>query len=60
MPIEKMQSQTTTHHVCGGGGVRLTDICGLFAGLLGARWFRDVTVPYGRTVGADAAGCIRA
>ena len=38
MPIEKMQSQTTTHHVCGGGGVRLTDIYGLsrpFVGLLG-------------------------
>ena len=29
MPIEKMQSQTTTHHVCGGGLLRLTDIRGL-------------------------------
>ena len=28
MPIEKMQSQTTTHHVCGGGLLRLTDIRG--------------------------------
>ena len=40
MPIEKIQSQTTTHHVCGGGGVRLTDNLGLsraFAGVLGAR-----------------------
>ena len=38
MPIEKMQSQTTTHHVCGGGLLRLTDNLGLsraFAGVLG-------------------------
>ena len=40
MPIEKIQSQTTTHHVCGGGLLRLTDNLGLsraFAGVLGAR-----------------------
>ena len=42
MPIEKIQSHTTTHHGYGGGGVRLTDICGLsqpFAGVLGPRCF---------------------
>jgi hypothetical protein len=40
MSIKKMQSQTTTHHVCGGGFLRQTEIRGLswpFAGLLGAR-----------------------
>ena len=40
MPIEKIQSQTTTYHVCGGDNLRLTDICGLsqpFAALLGPR-----------------------
>ena len=40
MPIEKMQSQTTTHHGYGGGLLRLTDIYGLsqpFAGVLGPR-----------------------
>ena len=42
MPIEKIQSQTTTHHVCGGDTLRLTDIYGLsqpFAALLGPRCF---------------------
>ena len=42
MPIEKMQSQTTTYHVCGGDNLRLTDIYGLsqpFAALLGPRCF---------------------
>ena len=40
MPIEKIQSQTTTHHGYGGDSLRLTDICGLsqpFAGVLGPR-----------------------
>ena len=38
MSIKKMQSQTTTHHVCGGDSLRLTEIRGLsqpFAGPLG-------------------------
>ena len=64
MPIKKMQSQTTTHHVCGGGSVRLTDIYGLsqpFAGVLGARCppLRNGGIKV-RTGGADAVGCIRA
>ena len=60
MPIEKMQSQTTTYHVCGGDNLRHAEIRGLslpFAGLLGARWFRDVTENKGRTVSLAAVGC---
>ena len=54
MPIEKMQSQTTTHHVCGGDSLRLTDIYGLsrpFVGFLGPRCFplRDGEPRGGRT-----------
>ena len=54
MPIEKMQSQTTTHHGYGGDTLRLTDICGLsqpFAGVLGPCCFplRDGGPRGGRT-----------
>jgi hypothetical protein len=58
MPIKKMQSQTTTHHVCGGGYLRLTDIRGLswpFAGLLGGRCLPSRDETQGADVHADAA-----
>ena len=58
MPLEKMQSQTTTHHVCGGRPFRLTDIRGLsgpFAGVLGpcCSPLRDGEPRGGRAGGAD-------
>ena len=60
MPIEKMQSQTTTYHVCGGYNLRLTDICGLsqpFAGVLGARCSPLRNGGQGEDGLADAVGC---
>ena len=60
MPIEKMQSQTTTYHVCGGDNSAQLTFTG-FRSRSPLSWdravFRYVTGDQGRTVGADAVGC---